>query len=219
MCISDANNATSLFTTFTTVFEGQYGIATSISGLVYLGWGIGSVVGQILYTTLSDRFVSRHLEKGDFKPEHRLPLMVPGGLFLSIGLFWYGWSAQVQAHWMVPILGTAVAAIGLTIVFVSLQEPRGYEILLIMLINSQMAPLAYLIDVFTIYAASAIAANVVLRSVCAAIIPLCGQRLYNSLGLGWGNSLLGFTSLGCVPIPLFFYYYGEKIRTKYSVEL
>ncbi|KAJ9365696.1 multidrug resistance protein [Paecilomyces variotii] len=188
-----------LFTTFTTVFEGQYNISTSVSGLVYLGWGIGSVIGQIVYTTVSNRFVARRLEKGKFKPEHRLPIMVPGGLFLPIGLIWYGWSAQAQVFWIVPIIGTAVAAIGLTIVFV--------------------APLAYLIDVFTIYAASAIAANVILRSLCAAIIPLCGQSLYNHLGLGWGNSFLGFISLGCVPIPLFFYYYGEKLRLKYSVNL
>lgn len=86
-----------------------------------------------------------------------------------------------------------------------------------MLTTDQVAPLAYLIDVFTIYAASAIAANVVLRSLCAAIIPLCGQTLYNSLGLGWGNTLIALISLGCVPITLLFYYYGERIRTRYPI--
>ncbi|KAJ5712709.1 multidrug resistance protein [Penicillium malachiteum] len=164
-----------LFTTFTTVFEGQYGIPTSTSGLVYLGWVIGSIIGKATYTTVSNRFVARSIAKGTFKPEDRLPLMVPGGLLLPRGLIWYGWSAQAEVHWIVPIIGTAVAAIGLTIVFA--------------------APLAYLIDVFTIYAASAIGATVVLRSLCAAVIPLCGQNLYDKLGIGWGNTLLALIVL------------------------
>ncbi|ETS84441.1 hypothetical protein PFICI_02466 [Pestalotiopsis fici W106-1] len=113
-----------LFTTFTEVFEGQYGFSTAISGLVYLGWGVGSIIGQALYTLWTNHFVSQRLEKGSFKPEDRLPLMVPGGLLLSLGLIWYGWSAQAQVHWIVPMIGTAFAAIGLTIVFVSHELPE-----------------------------------------------------------------------------------------------
>lgn len=115
----NTNILSSLFTTFTTVFEGQYGFPTSTSGLAYLGWGIGSIVGQVTYTMVSNRYVARSLEKGNFKPEHRLPLLIPGGIFLGVGLIWYGWSAQAQVHWMVPIIGTAFGAFGLTIIFVS----------------------------------------------------------------------------------------------------
>jgi hypothetical protein len=70
----------------------------------------------------------------------------------------------------------------------------------------------YLIDAFTRYAASAIAANTVLRSLLGGLIPLAGLRLYNALGFGWGNSLLAFVALGLVPIPLLFTIYGERIR-------
>lgn len=188
-----------LFTTFTEVFEDQYGIPTDLSGLVYLGWGVGSVVGQALYVVWTNRFVSRRLANGTFKPEDRLPLMIPGGFLMAVGLVWYGWTAQARLHWIVPIVGTAFTAVGLTIVFT--------------------APLAYLIDVFTTYAASAIAANVVMRSVFAAVIPLCGQSLYGKLGLGWGNTLLAFLSLACMPITVLFYYRGERIRTRYPVKL
>jgi len=76
----------------------------------------------------------------------------------------------------------------------------------------------YLIDAFTIYAASAIAANTVLRSIFGAFLPLAGLDMYNALGLGWGNSLLGFVALALIPIPILFYMYGERIRTKYKVE-
>lgn len=74
---------------------------------------------------------------------------------------------------------------------------------------------------FMIYAASAIAANTVLRSLFGATFPLFGLQMYNQLGLGWGNSLLAFISLAMCPIPLLFYRYGEKIRThpKFQIKL
>jgi hypothetical protein len=37
--------------------------------------------------------------------------------------------------------------------------------------------------------------------------------LYDKLGLGWGNSTLGFISIIMIPIPFLFIRYGEVIRT------
>ena len=63
-----------------------------------------------------------------------------------------------------------------------------------------MAMQTYLIDAFTRYAASAVAANTVLRSLFGGLLPLSGLRLYNALGFGWGNSLLGFVGIVLIPI-------------------
>jgi hypothetical protein len=71
---------------------------------------------------------------------------------------------------------------------------------------------SYLIDAFTIHAASAIAANTVLRSLLGALLPLAGPSMYEALGLGWGNSLLGFIALAMAPIPVLFWMYGEQLR-------
>jgi hypothetical protein len=71
---------------------------------------------------------------------------------------------------------------------------------------------SYLIDAFTIHAASAIAANTVLRSLLGALLPLAGPSMYEALGLGWGNSLLGFIALAMAPIPVLFWRYGEQLR-------
>ena len=71
----------------------------------------------------------------------------------------------------------------------------------------------YLVDAFTIYAASAMAANTVLRSFGGALLPLCGRAMYQALGLGWGNSLLAFVALALIPPMLFLIKYGERIRT------
>ena len=79
----------------------------------------------------------------------------------------------------------------------------------------------YLIDTFTIYAASAVAANIFLRSLLGSVLPLAGRQLYITLGLGWGNSLLAFIALACCPIPVILFRYGEKIRKnkKWNVTL
>lgn len=50
-----------------------------------------------------------------------------------------------------------------------------------------MPILTYLADAYTIYAASAIAANTVLRSILGALLPLAGPSMYRALGLGWGE--------------------------------
>jgi hypothetical protein len=79
----------------------------------------------------------------------------------------------------------------------------------------------YLVDVYTVHAASAMAANTVLRSVVAAVLPLAGQQMYEKLGYGWGTSVLGFVSLIMIPIPLLFLKYGERMRThpKFQIKL
>lgn len=77
----------------------------------------------------------------------------------------------------------------------------------------------YLVDCFTIYAASAMAATTVLRSAVAALLPMAGQSMYKTLGYGWGNSLLGFIALALVPVPFLFLKYGERIRTGFPIKL
>ena len=80
-------------------------------------------------------------------------------------------------------------------------------------VQFQMPISTYLVDAFTLHAASALAANTVLRSLVGALLPLAGPKMYDSLGLGWGNSLLAFIALALCPIPVLFYKYGERIRT------
>lgn len=92
-----------------------------------------------------------------------------------------------------PLLGTLFVGIGMIAAF--------------MCINT------YLVDTFTRYAASAMAANTVLRSAFGAVFPLFALQMYNTLGLGWGNSLIAFIALALCPIPFAFYFYGERLRT------
>jgi hypothetical protein len=75
-----------------------------------------------------------------------------------------------------------------------------------------MSTQAYIVDAYTIFAASGLAATTIMRSVMAAVLPLAAPKMYAALGIGWGNSLLAFLALACVPIPFFILKYGEKMR-------
>lgn len=184
-----------LFTTFTFTFEQAYGFSQSTVGLVYLGLGIGNFIGLALLGILSDRVMQALAKRygTNIKPEYRLPLLIVLGPLIPVGLFIYGWTAQYHIQWAVPLFGTMLVGVGLIAAF--------------MCINT------YLVDSFTLYAASAMAANTVLRSIFGGVFPLFGLKMYNALGLGWGNSLLAFIAVAMIPIPFFFYKHGERIRT------
>lgn len=193
-----------LFTTFTFVFEENYGFSTDTVGLVYIGLGIGMLFGLAVVGTCSDRIIKYLANKhsnGELKPEYRLPMLMYSSPFIPAGLFIYGWAAQYNVQWAVPLFGTLLIGVGMLGAFMCLNT--------------------YLVDAFTRYAASALAANTILRSVLGAVFPLFGLQMYGALGLGWGNSLLAFLSIGLIPIPFFFYWYGERIRThpKFQVTL
>lgn len=77
----------------------------------------------------------------------------------------------------------------------------------------------YLLDVYPRAAASVTAALAVLRSLAGALLPLCALDMYKALKMGWGNSLLGFVSLGLVPIPLLFYIFGPRLVKRFPLNL
>lgn len=110
-----------LFTTFTPIFQGTYGFSSKTVGLTYLGMGVGMIAGQLMYAKLADIVLVRLAARsdGELKPEYRLPLGAVGGLFIPIGFFWFGWSAEAKVHWIVPIIGTGIAGFGNCLVFVS----------------------------------------------------------------------------------------------------
>lgn len=143
-------------------------------------------------------------------------------------VFLYGWTAERRVFWIAPILGTGFgkpSACMMTDFLLtayqwvlgfwrpSLVTPKNDQWMRRLTPSLQMPISTYLVDAFTLHAASALAANTVLRSLVGALLPLAGPKMYQSLGLGWGNSLLAFIALALCPIPVLFYKYGERIRT------
>ena len=75
-----------------------------------------------------------------------------------------------------------------------------------------MASTMYLVDAYTVYAASVTASSTIFRCLFGALLPLAGPAMYDDLGVGWGTSLLGFISVAFIPLPFFFYFYGQRLR-------
>ena len=73
----------------------------------------------------------------------------------------------------------------------------------------------YVIDCYTKYAASAVAAMTVLRSLAGFGFPLFAPAMYDALGYGWGNSILAFVAIAIgAPAPWVLWHYGPRLRAK-----
>ncbi|PKY01364.1 MFS general substrate transporter [Aspergillus campestris IBT 28561] len=190
-----------LFTSFTYIFMSTYGFNEGEAGLAYLGVGVGFILGLLCTGFYSDKYLKQVRSTRPAVPEDHLPPTVVGAVLVPVGLFIYGWTAQYAVHWIVPIVGTGIFGFGVLLGFMPVQ--------------------VYLVETYTIFAASAIASNTVVRSLLGAVLPLVSQRLYDDLGYGWGNSLLGFIAVAFIPAPVFLLKYGAAIRSnpKFQVRL
>ncbi|KAF2475445.1 MFS general substrate transporter [Lindgomyces ingoldianus] len=125
-------------------------------------------------------------------PEARLMPMIIGSFFFPAGLFIMGWTAKKDIHWIGFSIGGACVGFGFFTIFQS--------------------AISYLVDTYLMLAASALAANMFMRSILAAAFPLFAKALFDKLGLDWGMSLLGFIAVAMIPIPFLFYIFGKRIR-------
>ncbi|KAI1379252.1 MFS general substrate transporter [Hypoxylon crocopeplum] len=183
--------------TFATLWIERYNQSVSVSGLHYIAIAVGCIIAAQGGARVTDR-VWKHLKEragGETQPEYRVPLMFPGAAIIPIGLFWYGWAAQAQAFWILPDIGIAIFSCGIIIGTQAMQ--------------------AYVMDSFPKHVASASAASQLLRNITAFTFPLFAPKMYDSLGYGWGNSLLAFVSIALgVPGPIILWKYGAKLRAK-----
>jgi len=187
-----------LFATFPTVYENTYHWRVSVSGLAYIGVGIGCIIGVVAFAKLSDRLLKA--KGGSYRTERRLIMMMFVSPMFPIGLFIYGWATEYKVHWVVPIIGTAICGPGAVIINSSSQT--------------------YIIDIFGHQtAASALAAITLFRNLTGAFLPLAAPTLYANLGLGWGNSVLAFITIGFIPVPIFFYFRGESLRERFPIQI
>lgn len=189
------------FTTISTVFQNTYGWSTGLSGLAYLGIGVGFFVGLASIALTNDRIVLTLTARNNntYQPEMRLPAMILFAFILPISFFWYGWTADKKVHWIAPIIGMFPFGVGMMGIYMPIQT--------------------YIIDCYPVHAASANATLTATRSLLGALLPLAGPRMFQSLGLGWGNSLLGFIALGFLPAPILFNRYGQWVRERFPLNL
>ncbi|KAF9892439.1 hypothetical protein FE257_001547 [Aspergillus nanangensis] len=170
-----------------------------IAGLPFLALMIGVLCGVafIIWQTKT-RFARKLAKHGRVVPEERLIPMIPASILLPAGLFWFGWTSDKNISWVPQVIAGIPIGMGILVIF--------------------MQGLNYIIDVYMMFANSAIAANTLIRSSLGGAFPLFAVQMYNKLGVAWASSLLGFLTIAMIPIPIIFFLYGKKIRdmSKYS---
>lgn len=104
-----------LFTTIPSVFESTYGFSVGLTGLVYLGLGLGTTIGWLIITFYSDKTVIAFAKRnnGEFEPEMRLWISIWFSWLLPITFFWYGWCAEYKVHYMATIISLIPFGIGI----------------------------------------------------------------------------------------------------------
>ena len=188
-----------MFGAFPIVYQEDRGWSQGIGGLAFIGVAVGFVAGACYAIPDNDRFSKiedKAIEDGHYAapPEARLPPALIGSVLLPLGLFWFAWTNYPSIHWIVSIIAGIPFGAGMLLVFLPIMN--------------------YLIDSYTIYAASVLAANSVLRSLFGAVFPLFTTYMYQNLGIHWASSVPAFLALACVPFPFILYKYGPLIRKR-----
>ncbi|KAJ5894712.1 hypothetical protein N7495_006403 [Penicillium taxi] len=164
-----------------------------IAALPFLGIMIGVILGAaFIIITTKTRFARKLKKHGKVVPEERLIPMMVASVLLPIGLFWFGWTSKKSISWVPQVIAGIPIGMGILVIF--------------------MQGLNYIIDVYMMFANSAIAANTLIRSVLGGAFPLFATQMYENLGVDWASSVLGFITIAMIPIPILFFFYGARIR-------
>jgi MFS family permease len=169
----------------------------------------GPVVGSLPFIALligilcaaainiyNNKYYGKKLVENGYRavPEARLPPMMLGGIVFTAGQFLFAWTSSPDMNYWPSIIGIALTGLGFTTIF--------------------QAALGYLIDTFTRYSASAVAANTFMRSMFSGAFPLFIMPMYHKLGVDWGTTVFGIIAAVLVPVPFLFFAWGRRIRAK-----
>ncbi|KAL4779339.1 major facilitator superfamily domain-containing protein [Aspergillus varians] len=165
------------------------------STLPFLGILTG-VISAALIQLLNQPLYKRAVRKNNGKavPEARLPPLIAGGLLLTAGLFWFGWTAAPKYMWLLPTVAGGFIGAGFTVVF--------------------QQCLNFLVDAYGPYAASAVSANTILRSILACAMPVAARPMFLNMGVAPAASLLGGVSCLALPVPFLLMRYTTFLRQK-----
>lgn len=161
------------------------------------------MLASVLYNMVVDnkRYLKAVDKHGGFAPpEARLPPCQIAAVIIPVGLIWFAWTNSPDLPWAASVAAGIPFGFGMVLVFLGIMN--------------------YLIDAYTIFAASVLAANGVIRSIFGAVFPLFTVQMYHNLGIHWASMVPAFLALACLPFPFLFYKYGGAIRArcKYAAE-
>ncbi|CEJ57277.1 Putative Major facilitator superfamily transporter [Penicillium brasilianum] len=205
------------FDGYTYIFTDVHGLSQGLTNIVWVAMYVGISLATFLVFPIyrwtkkeftqaaqavngADPATDPHALDGvHTQPEIRLWFAMFGAPAIPISLFWMGWTDFENISVWSPILASSLFGFGTICVFIS----------------SYM----YVIDSYSVYAASALGFMTVSRYCAAGGMAVVGIPFYENMGVHWTLTILGCISALLVPVPYVFYVYGPVIRrwSRYAV--
>lgn len=168
-----------------------------ISGLMFLPIFLGGAFAVISYllwwNPRYERLAAQHAPS-PVPPEFRLEQAICAAPLFAIAFFWFGWTSYPTVSFWAPMMAGGLLGFSIVWIFLALFN--------------------YIIDSYLFFAASALAANTVVRSLFGAGFPLFATQMYDKLGARWASTLLGFIALVLMPIPFVLFRFGPALRER-----
>lgn len=210
------------FEAYPVIYRGVYHMSEGVSGLPFIGIGIGLWIGAVLYIWIDRKYLFPKPPKGtpplenpttlrtrpyrgrrdpvtnELTPLVPESLLLPckiGSVALPIALFWQAWTSRPDVHWMAPIAAGVPFGFGLILIFFSV----------LMYFSMCYPPMVV---------ASTLAANNLLRYVASSVFPLFTIQMYTNLKIKWASTLFALVCVVMIPIPWIFEKWGKRLRHK-----
>jgi hypothetical protein len=201
------------FTAYPVVFTEIRGWGPGISGLAFLGIGVGTVLA-VVSEPLSRKIYDMHSidpDTGKRPPEARILVVCIAAVLIPVSMLWFAWTCYpMRIHWIWPILSGIPYGLGNTYVFLHANN--------------------YLVTSYDVYSASAMAGGTITRSILGGVMPLFGPLMYHKLGPNmWvfprenmdkdtdgyrAATVVAIIAAVLVPIPFAFYKWGKIVRMR-----
>ncbi|RSL84887.1 hypothetical protein CEP51_003614 [Fusarium floridanum] len=190
-----------LYAAYPLILSTAYSFNLAQIGLSFLPMFVGNVLAVPVLgiidrsTAVREHFSATDAVGSTLLPERRLGGAILGGILMPISLFWGGWTARQDIHWIVPLLSGLLFGMSYTLILIS------YAI--------------YKNDIYGAeFGASAFSAEVMMRYVLSAPVPLFTVHMVNRIGFGWSMTLMGLICAVLIPIPWIFMHHGARLRRR-----
>ncbi|KAJ8591490.1 hypothetical protein M405DRAFT_764751 [Rhizopogon salebrosus TDB-379] len=186
-----------LFEAYPVVFTQGHNLNAGVSGFMFLPLPVGGSIAVATYIFFFNLSYERKVKECAPNPvplEYRLRVAMTAAPPFAISFFWFAWTSHSSISTWAPMMSGALLGWSICLKFLS--------------------QFNYIIDSYLSVAASALAANAVVRSLFGAAFPLFATQMYDRLGPQWASTLLGFIALILMPTLFVLSKYGPTLRIK-----
>ncbi|TFK19031.1 spermine transporter [Coprinopsis marcescibilis] len=180
-----------MFFAFPIAFTEIRGWSEGMTGIAFVSIMIGIFLAGLLIPW-NERTYANATKHGSY-PEARLYPMMCGAFLMPAALFMFAFTgAYAWVHWIGVCISGTLFGFAMILLYVSANS--------------------YIVDAYSTFAATAMAAKTFLRSEIGAMVPLYVNQMFHNMGFQYAGLLLALIALAIAPIPFIFYFYGERIR-------